>query len=169
MPLIVRSLQTGQDIILSTYMNVRILARVVTYDATEKKILLVRNKDTNFWYAPGGGWEHEKENILQCAVREVKEEAGLDVEVLRLLYLQEFHATPDTIFFETFWLAKPIGDTKLSELHIDLDLNGAVEEARWFSKEEIQEVKVFPKRLKNTFWNSDDTILIAEDPFIGVR
>jgi 8-oxo-dGTP pyrophosphatase MutT (NUDIX family) len=149
-------------------MNVRILARVVTYDHDENKILLVRNRDTNFWYAPGGGWEHERENILQCAQREVKEEAGLDVQVLRLLYMQEFHATPETIFFETFWLAKPNGDVKLSEIHVDLDPNGAVEEARWFSKEEVKDLKVFPKRLKNTFWDIIDFAIEAEDPFIGV-
>jgi len=149
-------------------MNVRILARVITYDPVGKKILLVRNKDTNFWYVPGGGWEHEKENILECASREVKEEAGLDIQVLRLLYVQEFHATPETIFFETFWLAKPAGDTELSKLHIDLDPNGAVEEANWFSKSEIQELKVFPKRLKNTFWDNVDSLLETEDPFIGV-
>lgn len=149
-------------------MNVRILARVITYNFIEKKILLVRNKDTSFWYAPGGGWEYEKENILECAAREVKEEAGLDVQVLRLLYVQEFHATSETIFFETFWLAKPVGDTKLSKLHIDLDPSGAVEEARWFSKEEVQELKVFPKRLKNTFWDKVDSLLDDEDPFVGV-
>ena len=149
-------------------MNIRLLARVVVYDAATSKILLVRNKGTNFWYAPGGGWEHEKENILQCAVREVKEEAGLDVDVLRLLYLQEFHATVDTIFFEMFWLAKPTGDIKLDETHVDLDPNGAVEEARWFSKSDLQELKVFPKRLKNTFWDNVESALKSEDPFIGV-
>lgn len=148
--------------------SIRILARVVTYDAINKKILLVRNKNTNFWYAPGGGWEHEKENILECAVREVKEEAGIDVQILRMLYMQEFHATPGTIFFETFWLAKPSGETKISELHIDLDPNGAVQEARWFSQEEIQALKIFPKRLKNTFWEHIDSLLTSEDPFIGV-
>ena len=149
-------------------MKIRILARVVTHDSKENKILLVRNKDTKFWYAPGGGWEHEKENILECAKREVKEEADLDVDVLRLLYVQEFHATEDTIFFETFWLAKPAGNTLINEMHIDLDPNGAVEEARWFSKDELQELKVFPKRLKNTFWDNVAKLKETEDPFIGV-
>ncbi len=149
-------------------MNIRILARVVTYNHKENKILLVKNKDTNFWYAPGGGWEQDKENILECAKREVKEEAGLDVEIMRLLYIQEFHATADTIFFETFWLAKPIGDTNINELHIDLDPNGAVETAHWFSQTELQDLKVFPKRLKNTFWDNIDRVTKDEDPFIGV-
>jgi 8-oxo-dGTP pyrophosphatase MutT (NUDIX family) len=149
-------------------MNTRILARVVTYDLKENKILLVKNKDTNFWYAPGGGWEQDRENILECAKREVKEETGIEVGIARLLYIQEFHATVDTIFFETFWLARPIGDTSINELHIDLDPNGAVEKAQWFSQPELQDIKVFPKRLKNTFWENINALVGSEDPFIGV-
>lgn len=149
-------------------MNIRILARVITYDHEENKILLVKNKGTNFWYAPGGGWEQDKENILECAKREVLEEAGIDVEIMRLLYVQEFHATEDTIFFETFWLAKPIGDKSINELHIDLDPNGAVEKAQWFAQSDLQDLKVFPKRLNNTFWENVGRVIKDEDPFIGV-
>src|SRR3989338_7168914 len=122
-------------------MNIRILARVVIYNPEDNKILLVKNKGTNFWYAPGGGWEYDKENILQCAEREVTEEVGLSVEIKRILYLQEFHATEDSIFFETFWLAVPKAGTEINENHIDLDPNGQVETGRWFSKEELQDLK----------------------------
>ena len=149
-------------------MNIRILARVVIYNPEDNKILLVKNKGTNFWYAPGGGWEYDKENILQCAEREVTEEVGLSVEIKRILYLQEFHATEDSIFFETFWLAVPKAGTEINENHMDLDPNGQVETGRWFSKEELQDLKVFPKRLKNTFWDNIDKFIIEEDPFIGV-
>ena len=149
-------------------MNIRILSRVVVYDQPNKKILLVKNKGTNFWYAPGGGWEHEKENILQCAEREVVEEVGLKTNIKRLLYAQEFHATEDTIFFEIFWLAVPKEGTEIDESHMDLDPNGQVETAKWFSKEDVQELKVFPKRLKNTFWENVERLLEDEDPFIGV-
>ena len=149
-------------------MNIRILARVVVYDRKDNKILLVKNKGTDFWYAPGGGWEYEKENILQCAEREVVEEVGLKVNIKRLLYTQEFHATEDTIFFEMFWLAVPKEGTEIDEAHIDLDPNGQVETAKWYSQEELQELKVFPKRLKNTFWDNISRMLEDEDPFIGV-
>lgn len=149
-------------------MDIRILSRVVVYDQKENKILLVKNKGTNFWYAPGGGWEHDKENILQCAEREVVEEVGLEVNIERLLYAQEFHATADTIFFEMFWLAIPKAGAEIDEAHIDLDPNGQVETARWYSKEELQELKVFPKRLKNTFWDNISRMLEDENPFIGV-
>lgn len=149
-------------------MQIRNVIRVITYDKDTDKILLVKNKGTEFWYAPGGGWEHDKENILEAAKREVKEETGLDVNILKFLYIQEFHATEDTIFFETFWLAEPIDTKELNSQHIDLDPNGQVEQAQWLGKNDVANLKVFPKRLKNTFWDNVDRILNNEDPFIGV-
>ena len=150
-------------------MKLKITARVITYDETKGKVLLVKNRGASFWYPPGGGWEYEKENILDGATREVKEETGLDVKILRLLYVQEFHDQKDSIFFETIWLAKPMEHTKLNELHIDLDPNGQVETAKWFSKDELRDLKVFPERLKNTFWENINKFLTEEDPFIGVN
>jgi len=149
-------------------MDIRILARVVVYDPQENKVLLVRNKETSFWYAPGGGWEYNKENILECAKREVGEEVGLIVDIKKMLYLQEFHATKDTIFFETFWLGIPQEGEKYDKEHMDLDPNGQVEEAKWFLQTELAGLKVFPKRLKDSFWENIDTFLETEDPFIGV-
>ncbi len=149
-------------------MKIKILARTITYDKEANKILLVKNKGTDFWYAPGGGWEYDHENILECAKREVHEEAGLHVEIKKLLYVQEFHESAETIFFETFWLAELTHEQALDKSHTDLDPNGSVETAQWFSKDELQDLKVFPKRLKNTFWDNLDSLLSNEDPFIGV-
>ena len=144
------------------------IARVITYDKQANKILLVRNKNTTFWYAPGGGWEFEKENILECAKREVFEETGLHVDIKKLLYVQEFHGSEEIVCLETFWLATLSHDQELNALHTDLDPHGEVEEARWFSSAELQDLKVFPKRLKNTFWENIKDLETSEDPFIGV-
>ena len=147
-------------------MKIRIISRVVIYNPKKEKLILARNKNANFWYAPGGGWEFEKENILEAAKREVKEEVGVDVEIGKLLYVQEFQESKNQKYFETFWLAKY--DGKINKEHIDLDPNGMVEEIREFSKKEIQDLKVFPNRLKNTFWDNIKDIENKEDPFIGV-
>lgn len=149
-------------------MNLRILARVVVYDPAESRILLVRNKGMKFWYAPGGGWEYDTENILLCAKREVKEEAGIEVDIKKLLYVQEFHESSGTIFFEIFWLGIPSGEANLNKDHIDLDPNGQVEEAKWFSKDELKDLKVFPDRLKDSFWEEAKKSFAGEDPFLGV-
>ncbi|MEK7660329.1 MAG: NUDIX hydrolase [Patescibacteria group bacterium] len=151
--------------------KIKPIARVITYKPDENKILLVRNKGTKFWYAPGGSWEYEIENIVECAKREVLEETGMHVEILKLLYLQEFHGIEgeiENICLETFWLAKMSHEQALNEAHIDLDPNGAVEEAKWFTKDDLQDLKVFPKRLKNTFWENIKFFAESEDPFIGV-
>ena len=149
-------------------MKIKLVARVVTYDKDNKKILLVKNKGMGFWYPPGGGWEYESENILECAKREVHEETGLHVDIKKMLYVQEFHESPETIFFETFWLAELSHEQSLDKNHVDLDPNGAVEFAQWFTKDETGDIKIFPKRLKNTFWDNIASILASEDPFIGV-
>lgn len=147
-------------------MKVRIVSRSVIYNDNKNKILLVKNKDGDFWYPPGGEWDYERENILQTAVRETKEEVDLNIKILRLLYLQEFHATPDTIFFEVFWLATPLKNKSLDKKHIDI--GGKVETGKWFSRDELQNLKVFPERLKDKFWESLGKLLKEDDPFIGV-
>lgn len=48
------------------------------------RIVLVHRKDNDLWALPGGGME-AGESIEDCAVREVKEETGLDVEVTGLI------------------------------------------------------------------------------------
>jgi ADP-ribose pyrophosphatase YjhB (NUDIX family) len=50
----------------------------------EGRILLHRRQDNNKWALPGGKMELG-ETIAGCAVREVKEETGLDVEVTRIV------------------------------------------------------------------------------------
>ena len=48
------------------------------------RIALVHRKDNGFWALPGGGMELG-ESIEDCAVREVKEETGLDVKLTGLV------------------------------------------------------------------------------------
>ncbi len=150
-------------------MNIRLIARVITYDPKAKKILLVKNKGADFWYPPGGAWEYEHEDIKECARREVLEETGLEVIIQKLLYVQEFHESDDMIFFEIFWLAERANKQSLNEAHIDHDSKGKVEQAQWLSQEDLKGLTIFPKRLKSSFWSTIDKLLDTEDPFIGVK
>lgn len=47
-------------------------------------VLLTRREDVEMWCLPGGGVE-PGESIAQCAIREVREETGLDVHLTRLV------------------------------------------------------------------------------------
>jgi len=150
-------------------MRTRIEARAVVYDQEQDRILLVRNRGADYWYIPGGGWEFESENILECAKREVKEETGLDVMIGKFLYLQEFHPSEDLVYFESFWLAKVVGSDVLDRDHVDTDPDGAVGEARWFTRQELSGIALYPERFKTTFWENIADIIGDEDRFIGVR
>lgn len=48
------------------------------------RILLIHKIDNDLWALPGGGHD-AGERITDTAVREVREETGLDVEVIRLI------------------------------------------------------------------------------------
>src|SRR5258708_16233116 len=50
----------------------------------QDRIVLIRRRDNDLWALPGGGMELG-ESIIDTAVREVKEETGLEVEVTGLI------------------------------------------------------------------------------------
>src|ERR1700730_16665450 len=50
----------------------------------QDRIVLIRRRDNDLWALPGGGMELG-ESIVDTAVREVKEETGLDIEVTGLI------------------------------------------------------------------------------------
>ncbi|MGW5172974.1 NUDIX domain-containing protein [Streptomyces sp. NPDC004082] len=60
-----------------------VAASAVVTDA-EGRILLQRRRDNDLWALPGGGMEMT-DSLPGTAVREVKEETGLDVEVTGLV------------------------------------------------------------------------------------
>jgi len=63
--------------------QVRVGAGVVVRD-TQGRVLLERRSDCGYWGLLGGRIE-KGESVEQAAVREVKEESGLDVRITRLL------------------------------------------------------------------------------------
>jgi ADP-ribose pyrophosphatase YjhB (NUDIX family) len=56
----------------------------VVFDAERTKILLTRRSDNGRWCLPGGHFE-AGESVTEAAVRETKEETGLDVDITRLI------------------------------------------------------------------------------------
>lgn len=50
----------------------------------DQKILLTQREDFETWILPGGGME-PGESVAQAAIRETKEETGLDVQLTRLV------------------------------------------------------------------------------------
>jgi len=100
------------------------------------KILLgLRNKENayGFWVIPGGGVEFG-ETIHDAAIREIKEETNLDIEILKLVCFKEVINLPEkyhTVVF--FHLAKP--------KNMNIIPGGDLSEARFFSIDEIKRLK----------------------------
>ena len=78
------------------------------------KILLVKQRvsEKRNWSLPGGKLE-QGEAIEQGIIREMKEETGLDVEIIRLLYLCDVAASDNTLLHITFLLKRIAGDIAL--------------------------------------------------------
>jgi len=70
------------------------------------KILLTQREDFETWILPGGGVD-EGESVAQAAIRETKEETGLDVELTKLvgIYFRRSKIFDDHIVLFT---AKPV-------------------------------------------------------------
>ncbi|PWW39919.1 MULTISPECIES: NUDIX hydrolase [Paenibacillus] len=74
-------------------------------DPTNSKILMVRNVDdsSDRWSLPGGAVERE-ESLDQAAIREAKEETGLDIKVHGIVAVNEckFPKKEEHVIFITF-------------------------------------------------------------------
>lgn len=73
----------------------------------EGKILLTQREDFETWILPSGGVE-EGESLAQAAIRETKEETGLDVELTRLVGIYSRLGSWSPGYMALF-AAKPVG------------------------------------------------------------
>ena len=90
----------------------------VVFDKTRSKILLVKRRDVPIWVLPGGGID-DGELSEAAAVREVKEETGLQCTVVRhvALYKAKNSIAADTYLFE---LKEDKGELSLSDETVDV-------------------------------------------------
>ena len=94
----------------------------------ENKILLTQRDDFETWVLPSGGVE-DGESIAKAALRETKEETGLDVELIRLVgvYSRISNMSPVHAILFT---AKPVGgEIKCQE--------GETIAVEWFAFDEL--------------------------------
>lgn len=127
--------------------------RVVILDK-ENSILMVKqhHDEKDIWMVPGGGIE-EGESSMAAAVREMKEETGLDVEIDRLIWHTEEVSARGQRFVNFF-----MGRIKGGELTLGADPefdneHQVLREVRFMSREEIEQVEhLYPEYLRDEFW-----------------
>jgi len=85
----------------------------------DNKILLNQHGDTAFWKFCGGRVENFEENLIEAAKREVKEEMGIDIEILNetpfLIYAKKETSEGSLDIILVHYLAKRIGEIKPGE------------------------------------------------------
>lgn len=90
------------------------LIRVTGILIENEKILLVKQNvsDKRDWSLPGGKLERG-ETLEQGIIREMKEETGLCVEIIKMLYICDVSATDNTLLHITFLLRRIDGEIEL--------------------------------------------------------
>ncbi len=117
----------------------------------EQKILLVNHKKDehyDFWVAPGGGVEGT-ETIEVSAIREVKEETGLDIKIRKLAYIEELYNS--NIRICKFWFyATLLG----GEIQTDQDskIIENIVDVKFLSKNDFSDKLVFPPEIEDQLW-----------------
>ena len=104
----------------------------------KKKILLGKRSGEpgkGKWALPSGYIEFE-EDFLTTAIREVKEETGLDIQVISILNVQSAFLPPEYNFLSVYLLAEVIGG--------NASPNDDLEDSAWFSLSESLPEMAFP-------------------------
>ena len=139
--------------------------RVIIFDE-DNRILLVKqhHEDKDIWMVPGGGIE-DGESATQAAVREVKEETGLDIEVLRMIWHVEEVSGRGQRFVNFFTARITGGELALGEDPEFDDAHQVLREVRFVSYGEVQQIEhLYPEYLRNELWKITGDSM-QHDPF----
>ena len=102
----------------------------------------------DFWVMPGGGVAGD-EGILTAAEREVWEETGLSVNAEKIVYIEDF--IDEGKYVCKLWVFCNLNQGKLSIEHKDA-VGTFLKDVKFFSKDEIHNMNVFPSILGDIFW-----------------
>lgn len=140
--------------------------RVIILDE-DNNMLMIRQHHENkdIWMVPGGGIE-EDESSIEAAVREVKEETGLDVEIGRLIWHVEEVSDRGQRFVNFFTGKIAGGNLALGEDPEFDETHQVLREVRFMSKDEVLNVKhLYPEYLKDELWRFLEEDYIGYDAF----
>jgi 8-oxo-dGTP pyrophosphatase MutT (NUDIX family) len=143
--------------------NVRFNYRVAGVAIHEGRILLDRNTSNTYWVLPGGHPEL-MESMADALRREVKEEIGADVEVVRMLWMLEnfFHKGKDIHELSFYFLMQIPPDSHLlkSDGPFSGEEHGRKLIFQWFplNEEVLRKLPLYPGYLASALINLPETV-----------
>lgn len=130
----------------------RVGALAAIFDEQGRILLVHQTYNGNKWAYPGG-YVEAGESPWDAAVREVREETGLNVEVVRLVSVYHFSHTDDLGFH---FLCRVVGGA----LQVD---GGEISEADYFAPHALPRPMTEPGRQRLT-----DALANCSEPFVRV-
>ena len=126
-----------------------------------KKVLLVHHKKYDKWIQPGGYIE-KFENPIEAAIREVKEETGLNIDFINKYLESTNDGVTNFLQLPEFFLEQKIPTYKDQPEHFHLDMQYVIEVEEqilkhniseshgigWFTKEEALKLPIHEDTMK---------------------
>jgi len=131
---------------------IKIRAGVVLFD-DKSRLLLVRQNKRPFWVLPGGTME-AGETLGTCAVREIKEETNLKIELGPLLYVGDFFAPDGRQVIDIIFVGHITGG------RLRMETSGNLDEVGFFTRKEMARMSCKPREVFEgllTYWDASPT------------
>jgi len=140
--------------------RIRLGSSAVIFDETRKKVLLTKRTDNGLWCVPGGQVE-PGESVAEACEREVLEETGLQVRVVRLAGV---YSNPNQL------VVYPDGNkVQIVVLNFEAEITGGVlglsnetTEAGFFTLEEMEPLEFLGRHKERIL----DTFAAQKEAFI---
>jgi 8-oxo-dGTP diphosphatase len=104
------------------------------------------------WLWPGGKVDGN-ESLQECAIREVKEETGLEVKANRLIYVYQSVDDINGLQNAEFFFLCDIVDGQLGASDPDIEAQETILDTRFIARNDLNGEEVWPQRATERIWD----------------